>query len=88
LQSTFTSGNRVQHPDIHDLSIIHTRDASGIGDYVVPAYSRDMNNIPALRGKSTRVILDAPQALSARDGAAISILPAIAGIACFISLVR
>ena len=63
--------NRVQHPDMHYHSIIHTRDAGGAGDYVVPAYSQDMNNIPVLRGKSTRVLLDAPHALSARDGAAI-----------------
>jgi pimeloyl-ACP methyl ester carboxylesterase len=63
--------NQVQHPDIHYLSIIHTRDASGSGDYVVPAYSQDMNNIPVLSGKSTRVILDAPHGLSALDGVAI-----------------
>jgi len=60
--------NQVPHPDIRYFSVIHSQVASGSDDYIVPAYSQDMNNIPVLRGKSARISLNAPHELSPLDG--------------------
>jgi pimeloyl-ACP methyl ester carboxylesterase len=42
--------NRQPHPEINYLSVIRPGPV-GMGDELVPAYSQDMNNIIALRGK-------------------------------------
>lgn len=50
----FVSWLNVQpHPDIKYISIVRTNPAGVAGDSLVPGYSQDMNNIPALKGKST-----------------------------------
>ena len=40
------------HPAINYVSVIRTNPAGLAGDSLVPGYSQDMNNVPALRGKS------------------------------------
>ena len=44
--------NTQPHPDIQYVSVIRTNPAGISGDSLVPGYSQDMNNVPALQGKS------------------------------------
>ena len=60
--------NSQPHPDIRYVSIVHAGGADGPGDYVVPAYSQDMNNVPALHGRSTLVTIPAGHGLAPQDG--------------------
>lgn len=41
------------HPDIHYASIVRLNNKGYAGDYYVPGFSQDMNNVPALRGRSS-----------------------------------
>ncbi|HEB82612.1 MAG TPA: alpha/beta hydrolase [Gammaproteobacteria bacterium] len=41
------------HPDIQYASVIRIRPNGIPGDYYVPGFSQDMNNVPALRGRSS-----------------------------------
>jgi len=61
----FATGQQA-HPDIRYVSIIH----SG-GDNIVPPSSQDMNQLPALRGKSERYIIAAPHELFPGDAAVL-----------------
>ena len=45
--------NSQPHPDIHYASIIRTDHRGMVGDDIVPGFSQDMNNIPALQGRSS-----------------------------------
>ena len=45
--------NSQPHPDIHYASIIRLNNNGATGDYYVPGFSQNMNNIPALQGKSS-----------------------------------
>ncbi len=62
--------NNQPHPDIKYFSVV--RASNGPGDYIVPAYSQDMNNVPALRGRSTLVTLPVQHGLEPLDGAVIA----------------
>ena len=62
--------NSQPHPDIQYVSVV--RATNGPGDYVVPAYSQDMNNVPALRGRSRLVTLPGPHDLEPADGEVIA----------------
>lgn len=59
--------NRQPHADIHYFAIIHTA-PDGSGDGIVPAYSQDMNNVPALRGRVKTVSIPAGHSLNPQDG--------------------
>lgn len=61
--------NSQPHPDIRYVSIVRAETGDGWGDYVVPAYSQDMNNVPVLRGRSTLVKIPAEHGLAPQDGA-------------------
>lgn len=63
--------NAQAHPDIKYISVIRARTATGWGDYVVPAYSQDMNNVAALHGKSSVVTIPGSHALEPADGSVI-----------------
>jgi len=63
--------NALRHPDINYISVVRGQNGTGWGDYVVPAYSQDMNNVPALRGKSAVVTIAAGHALTPADGVVI-----------------
>ena len=68
--------NAQTHPDIKYFSIVRGEAARGLGDYVVPGYSQDMNNVPALRGRSTLVTVPADHFLTPMDGDIIASLVA------------
>mgnify|MGYP001813017966 CR=1 FL=1 len=63
--------NNEPHPDIEYFSIIRGQAASLSGDYIVPGPSQDMNNVPALRGRSSPVPVNADHGLHPVDGSAI-----------------
>jgi pimeloyl-ACP methyl ester carboxylesterase len=60
--------NAQPHPDIKYFSIVRGQSADGWGDYVVPAYSQDMNNVPVLRGRSSLITVPGSHALEPVDG--------------------
>jgi hypothetical protein len=60
--------NNEPHPDIQYFSIVRGNDAVQSGDYVVPGYSQDMNNVPVLRGKSSRISIPREHGLDVLDG--------------------
>ena len=45
--------NSQVHPDIHYASIIRLDNTGSAGDYYVPGFSQDMNNVPVLQGRSS-----------------------------------
>jgi pimeloyl-ACP methyl ester carboxylesterase len=63
--------NAQPHPDIQYFSIVRGQSEFGPGDYVVPTYSQDMNNIPALHGRSSLVNIPAHHGLEPVDGSVI-----------------
>ncbi len=63
--------NAQPHPDIKYISVVRAQTASGWGDYVVPAYSQDMNNVAALHGKSSLVTIPGQHELAPADGGVI-----------------
>ncbi len=63
--------NLQPHPDIHYYSIV--REAPfRLGDELVPAFSQDMNNVPALRGRVTTRVTGAGHSLVPADGALLA----------------
>jgi len=65
--------NSVPHPDIAYYSVVRGTPAAVTGDYVVPGFSQDMNNVPALRGRSALVRVNSSyHGLSALDGSVIA----------------
>jgi len=56
------------HPDIEYISIIRSAGYNNAGDIAVPPISQDMNQVPALAGKSRPVIVLQGHELSAHDG--------------------
>lgn len=63
--------NGQPHPDIKYFSIVRGQSDVGPGDYIVPTYSQDMNNIPALRGRSSVVNIPVTHGLEPVDGSVI-----------------
>ncbi|HIC80450.1 MAG TPA: hypothetical protein EYP07_05710 [Kiloniellaceae bacterium] len=55
------------HPEIQYVSIVRTGPV-GLGDELVPVYSQDMNNVPALRGRSEVRVAPAGHLLNPADG--------------------
>ena len=45
--------NSQPHPDIAYASIIRLNNNGATGDYYVPGFSQNMNNVPALQGHSS-----------------------------------
>jgi triacylglycerol lipase len=62
--------NSQPHPAIEYFSVVRAED--GPGDYIVPAYSQDMNNVPVLRGRSSLVTIPVHHGLEPVDGAVIA----------------
>ena len=63
--------NTQQHPDLQYFSIVRGETTIMSGDYIVPGFSQDMNNVPALNGRSTRIALGTQHGLEAIDGSVI-----------------
>ncbi len=59
--------NSQPHPDIAYVSVVRPGPI-GAGDELVPAFSQDMNNVQALKGKSRVVTLPVGHALQPPDG--------------------
>ena len=59
------------HPDITYYSVIRQLPHTA-GDTIVPAYSQDMNNVPALRGWSQTLLVPAGHSLLPQDGALLA----------------
>ncbi|GMQ84435.1 MAG: hypothetical protein BMS9Abin06_1235 [Gammaproteobacteria bacterium] len=59
--------NQQPHPDISYFSVIRQSPFAS-GDEIVPAYSQDMNNVPALRGRAKVLFTRAGHALTPQDG--------------------
>ena len=63
--------NAQPHPDIDYFSIVRGKTDAGWGDVIVPAYSQDMNNVPALRGRSSLITIPAHHGLEPLDGSVL-----------------
>ena len=59
--------NLQPHPDIVYVSVVR-KSPFALGDDVVPAYSQDMNNVPALQGRAHVLFTDAGHGLNPADG--------------------
>lgn len=66
--------NHQPHPDIAYVSVIRGHDQRTSGDRVVAGFSQDMNNIPALHGKSQRHYLPSGHSLNPLDGDFLAVL--------------
>ncbi len=60
--------NMQPHPDIEYVSVIRSGGYVIAGDLVVPPFSQDMNQVPALRGKSKVYITVQGHELTPNDG--------------------
>jgi pimeloyl-ACP methyl ester carboxylesterase len=67
--------NRQPHPAIRYVSIVRTGPV-GVGDELVPAFSQDMNNIQALKGRSETRLFPASHSLQPGDGSVLAELMA------------
>jgi pimeloyl-ACP methyl ester carboxylesterase len=59
--------NQQPHADIHYFAIVRGSPHAA-GDRIVPAYSQDMNNVPALRGRVEVIPTPAAHYLNPQDG--------------------
>lgn len=59
--------NSQPHPDIHYASIIRLNNNGATGDDLVPGFSQDMNNVPALHGRSSTYTTPTSHFLVAQD---------------------
>ncbi|MES9846446.1 MAG: alpha/beta fold hydrolase [Candidatus Sedimenticola sp. 6PFRAG5] len=62
--------NAQNHPDIEYHSIVRPGPV-GLGDELVPLFSQDMNNVPALKGKSRVLPVATGHSLNPQDGATL-----------------
>lgn len=60
--------NAQPHPDIDYVSVIRTTPDGMPGDWVVPGFSQDMNQIPMLRGRSRVIAAPSDHELLPHDG--------------------
>lgn len=63
--------NSQTHPDIAYYSIVRPGPV-GLGDELVPAFSQDMNRIPALQGRSRLTVVNSDHSLNVQDGAVLA----------------
>jgi triacylglycerol lipase len=63
--------NQQPHPDIRYYSVVR-QTPFALGDEIVPAFSQDMNNVPALRGRVQVVSTDAGHSLNPYDGSVLA----------------
>ena len=60
--------NAQPHPKIEYISIVRGGPFGFAGDQIAPAFSQDMNSVPALRGRSQVRVVPADHALNPKDG--------------------
>jgi triacylglycerol lipase len=62
--------NRQEHPSSRYISIVRDDDGLlNLGDLLVPAWSQDMNQVAALRGRAQKIVVPNGHGLDERDGA-------------------
>ena len=59
--------NNQKHPDIKYVSVVRLNAVGFAGDDLVPGYSQDMNNVIALRGRSSVITTPAGHTLVTQD---------------------
>ncbi len=59
--------NLQPHPEIRYVSVVRGAAFPLAGDGVVPSYSQDMGNVPALRGRSESIVVPAGHGLTPGD---------------------
>lgn len=67
--------NHQAHPDIAYCAVVRTG-AVYDGDELVPAFSQDLNNVPALRGRAQVHVTPSGHALQPADGELLSVIVA------------
>ncbi len=60
--------NRQRHPKALYISIVRKKGGILSGDIIVPPYSQDMNNVPALKGKAETIVTEGGHGLRREDG--------------------
>lgn len=61
--------NRQEHPSSRYISIVREDEGLlGFGDLLVPAWSQDMNQVVALRGRASKIVTPSGHGLSEQDG--------------------
>jgi pimeloyl-ACP methyl ester carboxylesterase len=66
--------NQQPHPALEYVSIVRGESFHRNGDDIVPGHSQDMNNVPALRGKSQVYFLPTEHSLNPLDGDFLTLL--------------
>ena len=66
--------NQQPHPPLEYVSIVRGESIHKNGDGIVPGYSQDMNQVPALRGKSQLYFLPTDHHLNPLDGDFLTLL--------------
>ncbi len=66
--------NQQPHPQLEYVSIVRGKSIHRNGDDIVPGHSQDMNNVPALRGKSQLYFLPTEHSLNPLDGDFLTLL--------------
>jgi hypothetical protein len=61
--------NGQEHPAIDYVSVVRGAGYGFAGDRVVPPPSQDLNQVPALRGRATTLVVAADHLLGPGDGA-------------------
>jgi len=59
--------NQQPHPDIRYYAVVR-QTPFALGDELVPAYSQDLNNVPALHGRAEVLLTSAGHSLNPNDG--------------------
>ena len=61
--------NRQEHPSSRYISIVRGDDGLlNFGDLLVPAWSQDMNQVAALRGRASKIVTQGGHGLNKQDG--------------------
>lgn len=61
--------NRQEHPSSRYISIVREDEGLlSLGDLLVPAWSQDMNQVAALRGRANKIVTPSGHGLSEQDG--------------------
>ncbi|MDM8545813.1 alpha/beta fold hydrolase [Candidatus Venteria ishoeyi] len=60
--------NQQPHPDMQYYSLVRGDAFALYGDDLVQAYSQDMNLVPALQGRSTRIVAPGAHSMNPQDG--------------------
>ncbi len=66
--------NNQPHPQIEYVSIVRGRNVQINGDQIIPGFSQDMNNVPALKGISQLYFIASGHELNEQDGEMLSMI--------------